>query len=176
MSATGRFVSSAPTKVSSIPIFLAPAFLKPAQTIFPAVLSSRTFSSSTARSSNHRRSGETNKKRGESAIRRTGPRTTQGRWDFPLPEPVFRERVAQPADYTGTDSHGLWQFFDSDKKAMVEPQFSAQHGQPSRLHSRCLVLTIDAQVVVGLGKSCHENHLKTYTSSTGSVSSIRIKH
>ncbi|KIV89864.1 hypothetical protein PV10_07232 [Exophiala mesophila] len=129
MSAPGRFVSAVPAKVSSIPIFLAPAFLKPTQTVFPALVSSRTFSSSIAHSSSNRRSGEANKKRGESAIRRTGPRTTQGRWNFALPEPAFRERVAQPTDYLGTANHGLWQFFDSTKKSMVEPHVSAQHGR-----------------------------------------------
>jgi hypothetical protein len=70
-----------------------------------------------------------NKKRGVSAIRSTGPRSTRGLWEYPLPVPVAREAQDLDLHYPDAANHGLWGFFDESKKAMLEPEEEIEHGK-----------------------------------------------
>jgi hypothetical protein len=131
---------------SKIPLFLAPAFARPAVTVTQA----SNFSTSTAhpRASavqkqakiKAKTSGkpnwapqarpkiDKNKKRGVSAIRRTGPRSTRGLWEYPLPVPVAREQTELSVDYPESQDHGLWGFFDTSRQALLQPEEEVNHG------------------------------------------------
>ncbi|KAK4156216.1 mitochondrial 39-S ribosomal protein L47 (MRP-L47)-domain-containing protein [Chaetomidium leptoderma] len=67
-----------------------------------------------------------NKKRGESAIRRTGTRWRLSMSDEPLPRPVPRSRL--PAIETDPD-HGLWDFFANRTSVAHAPEEEAKHGR-----------------------------------------------
>jgi hypothetical protein len=67
-----------------------------------------------------------NKKRGESAIRRTGTRWRLSMSDEPLPKPVPREQL--PAIETDPD-HGLWDFFYDRNRVVNTPEADSQHGR-----------------------------------------------
>ena len=123
MAALSRGLTTPSTKSASIPLFLVPAFAP-----LSSLTRSRGFSTAAPREAYHHKSGETNKQRGVSAIRRTGPRATKGLWAYPLPEPVTRKRQSKQADYEGTDNHGLWGFFNEAKEAMLPPYKEARHG------------------------------------------------
>lgn len=71
---------------------------------------------------------EKNKKRGVSAIRRTGPRSMRGLWKHALPEPVARDYRGLTPDYTESHDHGLWGFFDAKRQPMLEPDEESSHG------------------------------------------------
>lgn len=129
MAAVTRGFSSASSRVTSIPVFLAPAFSRPCS--FPAAPSSRSFSSSEPRGKRQSKAGETNKKRGVSAMRGTGPLVNRGLWSYPLPEPVARTRVPKQTDYEDTADHGLWGFFHKDRKALLPPEDESSHGMPA---------------------------------------------
>ncbi|KIW19746.1 hypothetical protein PV08_00320 [Exophiala spinifera] len=133
MASLSRSFSSSST---SIPVFLAPAFARPAAVtaaVAPTAIFSRTYASKPKRNKAHQvgqaAGGERNKQRGVSAIRRTGPRTTQGLWMHPLPVPVARDHRGTDAQYAGSDDHGLWGFFNSDKKPMLAPDVESSHGR-----------------------------------------------
>lgn len=67
-----------------------------------------------------------NKKRGESAIRRTGTRWRLSMSDLPLPKPVPRDQLP-PIE---TDpNHGLWEFFADRQTVAVPPEQDAKHGR-----------------------------------------------
>lgn len=67
-----------------------------------------------------------NKKRGESAIRRSGTRWRLSVSDEPLPRPVPRDRL--PAVETDPD-HGLWDFFPNRTTVADTPANDAKHGR-----------------------------------------------
>ncbi|KAK3318363.1 mitochondrial 39-S ribosomal protein L47 (MRP-L47)-domain-containing protein [Apodospora peruviana] len=66
------------------------------------------------------------KKRGESALRRTGTRWRLSMSDEPLPIPVPREEL--PFVETDPD-HGLWDFFQDRKTVAQAPELDSQHGR-----------------------------------------------
>jgi large subunit ribosomal protein L47 len=66
------------------------------------------------------------KKRGESALRRTGTRWRLSMSDEPLPKPVPRDRL--PAIETDPN-HGLWDFFASRKTVAATPAEDSKHGR-----------------------------------------------
>ncbi|KAL2126135.1 hypothetical protein VTI74DRAFT_1632 [Chaetomium olivicolor] len=66
------------------------------------------------------------KKRGESAIRRTGTRWRLSMSDEPLPRPVPRDQLPEIA--TDPD-HGLWEFFASRTTVANTPEEDAKHGR-----------------------------------------------
>ncbi|OQV06839.1 hypothetical protein CLAIMM_11357 [Cladophialophora immunda] len=70
-----------------------------------------------------------NKKRGVSAIRRTGPRSTRGLWKYPLPVPVARDHRGTAAEYAESADHGLWGFFDKSKQSLLPPDDESSHGR-----------------------------------------------
>lgn len=67
-----------------------------------------------------------NKKRGESALRRTGTRWRLSMSDEPLPRPVPRSDL--PAIETDPD-HGLWDFFPNRTTVANPPEEDAKHGR-----------------------------------------------
>lgn len=114
---------------TTIPIFLAPAFARPAR---PSSLAPALFSRSYAskpQSLSQRPKKDNNKQRGVSAIRRTGPRVMRGLWQYPLPEPVARDHRGTTPEYEDVQNHGLWGFFNQDRKAMIVPEEEASHGK-----------------------------------------------
>lgn len=66
------------------------------------------------------------KKRGESALRRTGTRWRLSMSDEPLPRPVPREQL--PPVETDPD-HGLWEFFPNRTTVANTPMKDAVHGR-----------------------------------------------
>ncbi|ETI27425.1 hypothetical protein G647_09615 [Cladophialophora carrionii CBS 160.54] len=121
-----------PSHSTSVPLFLAPAFARP----FPISISATAqFSTSTP---NQRKPNwalkarpkiDRNKKRGVSAIRRTGPRSTRGLWNYPLPVPVARDHRGTNPEYVEAQDHGLWGFFDQSKQALLDPEQESSHGR-----------------------------------------------
>lgn len=67
-----------------------------------------------------------NKLRGVSAMRQTGPRENLSVSFLPLPKPVSPEEY--PAVATDP-AHGLWAFFNDEKKALNTPKEDAAHGR-----------------------------------------------
>lgn len=89
------------------PVFLAPALLTLANSVQRSA-----FSSSSAYL--HR-----NRKRGVSAIHRTGPKQQLSASKYPLPQPVAPEdREARQAN----PNHGLWAFFPQNRHAIPTPE------------------------------------------------------
>ena len=71
--------------------------------------------------------GDRNKKRGVSALRRTGPKHPSAVSREPLPRPVTDPE--RRSKIKVNEKHGLWQFFDKDKKAFEAPEVVAEHGK-----------------------------------------------
>ncbi|KAF2835241.1 MRP-L47-domain-containing protein [Patellaria atrata CBS 101060] len=67
-----------------------------------------------------------NRNRGVSVIRRTGPRNRQtlSVRDDPLPTPVKRKTNIEV-----DANHGLWQFFNKERRVMATPEEDAAHGR-----------------------------------------------
>ncbi|KAK5232532.1 54S ribosomal protein L4 mitochondrial [Exophiala xenobiotica] len=128
-SLSNSFARSAAT----VPVFLAPAFARPTTVAATAVFY-RLYASSSKPDSkpnskpphpsslSRKPGGDRNKQRGVSALRRTGPRRTRGLWQHPLPVPVARDHRGTAPEYKGAEDHGLWGFFNRDKKAMMPPE------------------------------------------------------
>ncbi len=76
-----------------------------------------------------RQNREKNKQRGVSAIRSTGPRLPLKVNKYPLPVPV--ENPDRRKKFKTVDNHGLWGFFNEEKKAMVPPEEEASYGMSS---------------------------------------------
>ncbi|KAK3905441.1 mitochondrial 39-S ribosomal protein L47 (MRP-L47)-domain-containing protein [Staphylotrichum tortipilum] len=69
---------------------------------------------------------DANKKRGQSALRRSGTRWRLSTTDEPLPQPVPRDQL--PQIETDPD-HGLWDFFPSRETVANTPEEDAKHGR-----------------------------------------------
>ena len=67
-----------------------------------------------------------NRKRGESALRRSGVRYPTSVSEEPLPKPVPKEK--QPPIETDPN-HGLWQFFQDRETVAQGPEVDNQHGR-----------------------------------------------
>ncbi|KAL2443855.1 Large ribosomal subunit protein uL29m [Exophiala dermatitidis] len=112
-----------PSVPTSVPLFLAPAFARPQEVL---ATQSRSYA---APRLNRKPKQDKNKQRGVSAIRRTGPRSTRGLWQHPLPVPVARDHTGTAPDYTGSEDHGLWGFFNKKREPMVPPEEESNHGR-----------------------------------------------
>ena len=101
------------------PVFLAPL-------LETSLKQKSLFSSSAPISQRKRRDGNPN--RGVSALRRTGLRYPVSMSKEPLPEPVLdpKKRSKIPVD----ENHGLWGFFNKDKKPYGTSEEYASHGKP----------------------------------------------
>ncbi|KAI5294283.1 54S ribosomal protein L4 mitochondrial [Ascosphaera acerosa] len=69
-----------------------------------------------------------NKRRGVSAIHRTGLNVPLHASKFELPKPAPREQVEKAIE-TSPD-HGLWGFFVSSKELVPTPEYETQFGRP----------------------------------------------
>ncbi|MCJ1368097.1 54S ribosomal protein L4 mitochondrial [Acarospora aff. strigata] len=103
-----------------------PSFLAPClATIKPPPTLAQTARFSTSPSPSFPR--DYNRNRGVSALRRTGPRQPLSVSKEPLPQPVLdpkkRDKVQVDAD------HGLWGFFNKDRKALSTPEEDNAHGR-----------------------------------------------
>lgn len=118
-------LSSPRTRARELP----PVFLAPLLASVPIPLRQRNGFSTTAALCGRRifrKRKDNNPHRGESALRRTGPRVLLGMSKEPLPQPVL-----DPARRTKVQvdpNHGLWGFFNSDKKPLSTPEEDYAHG------------------------------------------------
>ena len=102
-------------------------FLAPLIASIPPSLQQRSSFSSTATLSARKRSKrDGNPHRGESALRRTGLKYPVGMSKQPLPQPVLdpskRSKIEVDKD------HGLWGFFNKDRKALTPAGGDLQKG------------------------------------------------
>ncbi|KAK3987813.1 mitochondrial 39-S ribosomal protein L47 (MRP-L47)-domain-containing protein [Cladorrhinum sp. PSN332] len=67
-----------------------------------------------------------NKKRGESALNRSGTRWRLSMSDEPLPKPVSR---AELPEIVTDENHGLWDFFRDRNAVAASPEEDAKHGR-----------------------------------------------
>ena len=74
----------------------------------------------------HKKRRHGNPHRGESALRRTGLRYPVGMSKEPLPQPVLDP--ARRSKIEGDPNHGLWGFFNSEKKAVTDKKTEEKHG------------------------------------------------
>ena len=114
------------------PTFLAPSLQYPT---FRTTQVSH-FSTSTKRSVKAR---DYSKNRGISALRRTGLKRPVSMSKEPLPQPVLdpAKRSKPKVD----PNHGLWAFFNKDKKPLTKPEDENAHGKPA-VHP-CMLFTAD---------------------------------
>ena len=103
---------------------LPPIFLAPLLAFTPNHPAQRNaFSTTTPVNARKKKRVDGNPHRGESALRRTGPKIFLGMSRMPLPQPVLRRSKVE----TDPD-HGLWGFFNRDKQALSEPTAENAHG------------------------------------------------
>ena len=121
------------------PLFLAPSLLR------QNVPSLRTcqFSTSTARSL---RTRDMSRNRGVSALRRTGLKHPVSMSKEPLPQPVLDP--AKRSKVQVDPNHGLWGFFNKEKKPLTKPEVEAAHGTLTSC-SRENILNLRPQVGPG---------------------------
>lgn len=104
-----------------------PIFLAPLLASIPQSLHQRSsFSTTATLSVRAKRKRDGNPHRGESALRRTGLRYPNAMSKQPLPQPVLdpSKRTKIQVD----PNHGLWGFFNKDRKALSTPQELGQRG------------------------------------------------
>jgi large subunit ribosomal protein L47 len=106
-----------------VPLFLAPAFSDCAARSHPNP--SRSFSTSPLSAS--RRLSGPNKQRGVSAIRSKNPKQRTEVYRYPLPVPVIKPE--RRAAFQTRPDHGLWGFFDKNKRPLLTPSQETQHGR-----------------------------------------------
>ena len=104
------------------PTFLAPALQYPHTR---ATLVSH-FSTSTARCI---KTKDYSKNRGVSALRRTGLKRPVSMSKEPLPQPVLDP--AKRSKPKGDENHGLWGFFNKNKRSLTRPEDENAHGKPA---------------------------------------------
>lgn len=101
-------------------------FLVPS--LHPAKASPKTSISRFSTSQPHSYPRDGNKDRGLSALRRTGlrPRQTLSVRNEPLPQPVLDK--AKRSKVEVDPDHGLWQFFNKEKRILALPEEDSSHG------------------------------------------------
>ena len=106
---------------------LPPIFLAPLLAFTPNYPAQRNaFSTTTPVSNRKKKRVDGNPHRGESALRRTGPKTFLEMSKMPLPQPVLNPERRSKVE-TDPD-HGLWGFFNRDKQALSTPTADNAHG------------------------------------------------
>ena len=106
---------------------LPPIFLAPLLAFTPNHQAQRNaFSTTTPVNARKKKRVDGNPHRGESALRRTGPKMFLGMSRMPLPQPVLNPERRSKIE---TDpNHGLWGFFNRDKQALSTPTADNAHG------------------------------------------------
>ena len=125
------------------PTFLAPSLLRP---IAPRTRTSQ-FSTATSKCARNR---DMSKNRGVSGLRRTGLKRPVEMMKEPLPRPVLdpERRSKVPVD----ENHGLWDFFNKDRKALTSPEEMCAHGSSlGRLRTMDMANLIFRSSLVGRG-------------------------
>ena len=108
-----------------------PIFLAPLVASMPQSLHQRaSFSTTATLSARHKQKHSGNPHRGESALRRTGIKHPIGLFKHPLPQPVLDP--AKRSKIKVDPNHGLWGFFNKDRKALTDPGTDMSRGM---LHS-----------------------------------------
>ena len=117
-----------PWKVSGLsPECHPPIFLAPLIASIPLSSHQRSsFSSTATLSARKRDKRDGNPHRGESALRRTGLRYSVGMSKQPLPQPVLDPSKRSKIEVD--PNHGLWGFFNKDRKALTPPGAELQRG------------------------------------------------
>ena len=106
---------------------LPPIFLAPLLAFTPNHSAQRNaFSTTTPVNSRKKKRVDGNPHRGESALRRTGPKTFLEMSKMPLPQPVLNPKRRSKVE-TDPD-HGLWGFFNRDRQALSTPTADNAHG------------------------------------------------
>lgn len=106
---------------------LPPIFLAPLLASTPNNSAQRNaFSTTTPVNNRKKKRVDGNPHRGESALRRTGPKTFLEMSKMPLPQPVLNPERRSKVE-TDPD-HGLWGFFNRDKQALSTPTAGNAHG------------------------------------------------
>lgn len=111
------------TAIELPPVYLAPS-LQTSSAFAPAQQTSQ-FSTSTSLSVKDTR--DNSKKRGVSAIHRTGVKQALSVSKYPLPKPVLDRKEVRSKIETNPD-HGLWAFFPETRQAVATPAESGAHG------------------------------------------------
>ena len=75
----------------------------------------------------YHKTADRNRKRGVSALRRTGPKYPLSVSKLPLPQPVLEPEKHSKIEVD--ENHGLWGFFDKSRKSMLPPEEMAAHGR-----------------------------------------------
>lgn len=173
--------ASRPLDHSSPPVFLVPCIW----TIRSPPSSSQTSAFSTSTPYCYPR--DFNRKRGVSALRRTGVRQPLSVSKEPLPQPVLDPKKRDTVEVD--KDHGLWEFFNPDRTALSTPEQDNAHGtthplldaEPtgSKLGSssslpqgmiNMLTLACMKKVERGPRRNCATNHGRTCTVFGGSAS------
>ena len=102
------------------PIFLAPLLASIPQFVHPR----SSFSTTAALSVRSMKKRDGNPQRGESALRRTGLRYPNAMSKQLLPKPVLDRKLKIEVD----PDHGLWGFFNKDRKALTPPEDDTERG------------------------------------------------
>ena len=106
---------------------LPPIFLAPLLAFTPKYPAQRNaFSTTLPVNDRKKKRVDGNAHRGESALRRTGPKTFLEMSKMPLPQPVLNPERRSKVE-TDPD-HGLWGFFNRDKQALSTPTADNAHG------------------------------------------------
>ena len=112
-----------------------------------------------------------NRKRGVSALRRTGPRYPRSISKEPLPQPILDP--ARRSKVQVNEKHGLWEFFDNGKNPFEKPEVVAAHGTIDRIIPMKVYLHI-IQDAHGQSRSCGISLSKIYIACGGFVSKREI--
>lgn len=158
-----RIITQSPT--TTIPLFLVPAFARSATITAPTSFARSYASKSTNETEKKQKPNwalharpkiDRNKKRGVSAIRRTGPRSTRGLWKYPLPVPVARDHKTTAPHYENSEDHGLWGFFDKSRQAMIVPEEESSHGKEDCLKTiqNTTMADRNSQAALGRTRNC----------------------
>lgn len=150
-----RTIASSRVLIHNAAQQLPPAFLAPSVSpSFPECHQRSDFSTTPNLCARHRaykKRRDGNPNRGVSALRRTGLRYPVGMSREPLPKPVLdpdrRSKVQEDPN------HGLWGFFNSEKRALTTPKEDRAHGNvfPPILTSQSKL--ISTKVAAGLWKN-----------------------
>ena len=133
--------------IDEAPVILAPRT--------PYFMQNTSFSTTSAIRQKHQKIPR--RRRGVSALRRTGPKIAFSVSKEPLPVPVLDS--SKRSKVKVDDGHGLWGFFSKDKKPLVTPEAQAAHG---KLHTAIPTCIDTYRRVLGRAWSVEELRHKSF--------------